>query len=394
VSNRRCRTALASLGLLAAIGVGVADSAAASDWRQFHAGPSRLGVSNEHTFTRRNVGRLEVKWYRGTGPTLEGINSSPAIANGVVYVGSDDGRLHAFGTGGGRLWSRWVGAQVRSSPAVAGGFVYIGSDAGNLQARKVAHGELAWEKHLGGKVSAPPLVADDRVFVGSRGGMFFAFRARSGKKIWSHRTWSVWDSASYRRGTVYVGSDRGRVYAFDAATGRLRWQTDVWGRVRSTPAVTKDLVYVGTDQGRLYALNRRTGRPVWNSVALAPGDGYVRCAPAVADGRVYVSLGLITVPMDGKVRAFDKRTGREVWKAELADYSTSSPAYVNGILFVGSFDHRLYAISAATGKELWTSGWARKGGFFLRGLSASPAIANGRIFVGVRDGRLYSLGLR
>ena len=393
MSNRRSRLALASLGLAAAIAAGVVPAARA-DWRQFHAGPSRLGVSNENTFTRRNVGRLEVKWSRETGATLEGINSSPAVANGVVYVGSDDGRLHAFGTGGGRLWSRWVGARVRSSPAVAGSLVYIGSDDGNIQARWIGHGALAWERHLGGKVSAPPLVVDDHVFVGSRGGTFFAFRARTGERIWSHHTWSVWDAASYRGGTVYVGSDRSRVYAFDARSGRLRWTTRVWGRVRSTPAVTKNLVYVGTDQGRVYALDRRTGRRAWEAVALAPGDGYVRCAPAVADGRVYVSLGLITVPMDGKVRAFDKRTGREVWKAELADYSTSSPAYVNGVVFVGSFDHRLYAIHAATGKELWTSGWAREGGFFLRGLSASPAISDGRIFVGVRDGRLYSLGLR
>jgi len=395
LSHRRRRKALTSLGLVAALAAAGSASAHATQWRQFHSGPSRLGASAETTFTRWNVDRLQIRWKRATNPTQEGINSSPAVAGGRVFVGSDDGHLWAFAAKGGALrWSRWVGGRVRSSPAVVGGLVFVGSDAGNLQARGAAHGALVWERHLGGKVTAPPLVAHGRVFVGSRGGMFYAFRADTGRLLWKHRTWSVWDGAAFRHGVVYVGSDQQRVFAFNARTGHVKWRADVWGRMRSTPAVTGRMVYVGTDQGRLYALNRKTGYQRWVAAAVTPGNGYVRCAPAVADGRVYVSTGLITTPMDGKVRAFDRRTGREIWKAELADYSTSSPAYVNGVLFVGSFDHRLYAIEATTGKELWTSGWESRGGFFSRGLSASPAIADRRIYVGVRDGRLYALGLR
>ena len=32
-----------------------------------------------------------------TGSTASGVDSSPAIANGMVYVGSQDGKLYAFG---------------------------------------------------------------------------------------------------------------------------------------------------------------------------------------------------------------------------------------------------------------------------------------------------------
>jgi outer membrane protein assembly factor BamB len=68
------------------------------------------------------------------------VRSSPAVANGVVYVGSDDGRLYAFGAGGcgaatcAPLWSYATGSAVRSSPAVANGMVYVGSDDGRLYA--------------------------------------------------------------------------------------------------------------------------------------------------------------------------------------------------------------------------------------------------------------------
>ncbi len=202
------------------------------------------------------------------------------------------------------------------------------------------------------------------------------------------------DAPAYRNGTVYVGSDKEMVFAFDASSGRRRWATHVWGRVRSTPAVTGNRLFVGTDMGRVYALGLGTGRKVWNVAAIRPGDGFVRCAAAVAGGRVFVSLGLTTTPMDGKVKAFRARDGRRLWTAEMADYSTSSPAYVNGLVIAGSFDSRLYAFRAGDGREIWTSGWAYQGGFFRRGISSSPAIAGGRIYVGVRDGRLYALGLR
>jgi eukaryotic-like serine/threonine-protein kinase len=373
----------------------VSATAAFADWPQFHATPARLGVSVHTGLRRRNVDRLRIVWHHATGKTVEGINSSPAVSNGVVYIGSDDGRLYALGARNGSVrWSRWVRGKVRSSPAVRRGVVYIGSDAGWIQARSTRTGNLLWQRHLGGVVSAPPLVAERRVYVGSRGGSFYALRAGNGHVVWKHRTWSVWDAAAYRRGTVYVGSDQSKVWAFDADTGHKRWATDVWGRVRGTPAVTHRRVFVGTDMGKLYSLDRRSGRKRWGVAAVDPGKGFVRCAPTVVGRRVYVSLGLTTTPMDGKLKAFRTRNGKLAWRAEMADYSTSSPAYTNGLLFVGSFDHQLYAFRADSGKKVWSSGWQYQGGMFTRGISASPAIVGDRVYVGVRDGRVYALGLR
>ena len=366
---------------------------ASADWTQFHAGPARLGVSTERKITRSNVDRLRVLWSRAAGRSAEGINSSAAVAGSRVFIGSDDGRLYAFGLGGAPLWAKAVGGRVRSSPAVANGVVFVGSDGGRFQARSVSNGSLLWSRNLGGDVTSSPLVVDGRVYIGSRGGTLFALRASNGAVVWKRQLWSIWDAPAYRGGVVYVGSDHARVWALNAKTGARRWVTDVWGRVRSTPAVTDARLFVGTDNGRVYALNRRTGHKIWGSAAVAPGKGYVRCAPAVAEGLVVVSVGLTTTPMDGKVRAFRVKTGALAWTGEMADYSTSSPAYQNGMFFVGSFDHRLYAFGARHGAQLWTSGWEFQGGFFDRGISSSPAISGGRVYVGVRDGRLYALGL-
>ncbi len=77
------------------------------------------------------------------------IDSSPAVANGVVYVGSSISHEFAFSTNpsaagvscttdsNGKvfcdpLWSGSTGGSVESSPAIADGVVYTGSNDGNL----------------------------------------------------------------------------------------------------------------------------------------------------------------------------------------------------------------------------------------------------------------------
>jgi len=55
--------------------------------------------------------------------------SSPAVANGTVYVGSEDNNVYALNaTTGAKVWSFTTGSSVYSSPAVANGVVYVGSD--------------------------------------------------------------------------------------------------------------------------------------------------------------------------------------------------------------------------------------------------------------------------
>jgi outer membrane protein assembly factor BamB len=72
------------------------------------------------------------------------VHSSPAVANGVVYVGSGDtgaythhryGNVYALDAKtGAKLWSYTTPNLVTSSPAVANGVVYVGSDDGNVYA--------------------------------------------------------------------------------------------------------------------------------------------------------------------------------------------------------------------------------------------------------------------
>ena len=58
-----------------------------------------------------------------------GVYCSAAVANGVVYFGSDDKNIYALDARtGALLWNYTTGAKVVSSPAVANGMLFIGSE--------------------------------------------------------------------------------------------------------------------------------------------------------------------------------------------------------------------------------------------------------------------------
>ena len=51
---------------------------------------------------------------------------------------------------------------------------------------------------------------------------------------------------------------------------------------------------------------------------------------------------------------------KELWSYTTGGEVLSSPAVVNGVVYVGSFDHDVYALNATNGAQLWnytTEGW-------------------------------------
>jgi PGF-CTERM protein len=86
------------------------------------------GVSvenNDHNVYALNASTGTKLWNFTTG---SGVPSSPAVANGVIYVGSYDKNVYALNaTTGAKIWNFTTGGHVDSSPAVANGVVYVGS---------------------------------------------------------------------------------------------------------------------------------------------------------------------------------------------------------------------------------------------------------------------------
>jgi eukaryotic-like serine/threonine-protein kinase len=393
-------------GHLAALLVVCGVVLAACDWPQFRSNASHAGSNFETTLNTGNVASLTTKWTATTGNV---VNSSPAVANGVVYVGSGDNKLYAFdATTGATLWTATTGDVVRSSPAVANGIVYVGGGDGKLYAFDAAGttncsgtpktcSPLWTSVTLGYSLFSSPVVANGFAYIGSPGpnidltnGELYAFDAlgttncsgtpKTCSPLWANGTggYPVFSSPAVANGIVYVSVGY-NVYAFDAATGASKWAATTGGIEASSPAVVNGAVYVGSLDNKVYAFNAGTGAILWTA---ATGN-QVFSSPAVANGIVYVGSD------DNKLWAFNASTGATVWTATTSNPVDASPAVANGVVYVGSDDNTLYALNATTGATLWT---ASTGGA-VSVPSSSPAVANGMIYVGSSDTKVHAFGL-
>lgn len=228
--------------------------------------------------TRDPHGALQ--WRYQTGGA---VRSSPIVADGLVYFGSDDWNVYALDAITGlEVWRFRTRGAVRSSPRVDNGIVYIGSDDGYVYALDATTGMLKWRRLVGGSaraagdggsicqgapqpsaIESSPAVGDGRVYVGSLDYNVYALDTVNGDVIWHYATGGdIWSSPAEGFGTVYIGSDDGGLYALDAATGALRWRCDLHGEVESSPALVNGTLYVGSDDHTLYAFDT-TGHQKW-----------------------------------------------------------------------------------------------------------------------------------
>ncbi len=354
-----------------------------TNWPMFRGGPAHSGYNPyENVLSPSTVSGLTEIW---SFPTAEGIFSSPAVVNGVVYVGSYDDNLYALDASTGeKLWSFNTGDWVYASPAVVNGVVYVGSyyPAGALYALDASTGAELWSVPLEGGTRSSAVVSKGVVYVGASDGYLHAFDASTGEEIWRFYTGGSDSSPAVSNGTVYVGGNHyalpfyGTLWALDASTGAELWRFQAAYYVNSSPTVANRRVYFGSFDNYSYAFNALTGHRVWEIYE----GGYIYASTASANGVVYL-------PGRELYEARDARTGAGLWDFGLAD-AYSSAAVANGVLYVGEGypGTSVYAVDASTGAKLWS---------FSTGSSvlSSPAVVNGMVFVGTDGGTLYAFGL-
>ena len=141
---------------------------------------------------------------RWTARTGGRVRATPAVADGMVIVGSWDGRVYALdlATGAERWVHRTIGdtldskafgfdrRAMQSSAAIADGGVYVGSRDGGLYALDLRTGERRWRAtHRGSWVVGSPAVRAATVWVGSSDGRFIqAVDAATGSERWRFET--------------------------------------------------------------------------------------------------------------------------------------------------------------------------------------------------------------
>ena len=102
--------------------------------------------------------------------------SLTALANGVLYVGSNDNKVYALNAYTGEIkWHHGTGNFVSSAPTVANGVVYVESDDGNFYVLNAATGALLWQYKVSTYAASAPTVANGLVYIGSEDSNLYAF---------------------------------------------------------------------------------------------------------------------------------------------------------------------------------------------------------------------------
>jgi outer membrane protein assembly factor BamB len=189
-------------------------------------------------------------------------------------------------------------------------------------------------------------------------------------------------------GRLYVATLRGRFLAVDAETGDIAWEKKLGRCSAASPVVGDGVVYQPLMDpypcsphkqdapGFIVAMDAETGEELWRFRA-----GVIESPPLLVDGVLYFGS------WDTKMYALDARTRRVRWTFSTGDKLKGGAAYRNGTIFFGSYDDRVYAVDARTGRERWSA--EGEANFY-----ATPAVAYGRVYVGNTDGRVYAFGAR
>ncbi len=252
--------------------------------------------------------------------------STPIISNGVVYLGTQpsitDEDIPYFvyaidADSGEEIWKHKLDGGV-SSIALAEGVLYLGNQDGPmtgeatkttyLHALETKTGTEVWAFETEDEVSAPPLVIENKVYF------------VSGNRYWGHT-----------------------LYELDKVSGREEWQFERENSALSAPIVSGSNLYLGVNEVREYCIDNcgpsRSYTDYLYTLDLASGaqkamvkvEMPVTGIPVLADGVLY------SLDFGGLLYGNDAVTGDVRWKFDLGNTATTLPVLYEDILYVASW---------------------------------------------------------
>ena len=289
--------------------------------------------------------------------------SGGAVTDGTLYMGSMDGELLAINaTNGTFIWQVPLETEkkggacsapptppaIYGTPAISQGLVFIGSYNGKIYAYNTATGALRWVYPRMGELDTPviggPLVAGETLYIAGADGKVYALDAQTGDIKWEFQTGDkIWNSPAVKDNTLFIGSFDHKIYAIETTNGSQKWEFETSGAVTTQALVHMDTVYIGAFDRHLYALDVTNGNLKWKFM----GQSGFWTQPLASDNTIYAPC------LDGKVYVLDAQSGGVKDAIDLGSPISSSPVLVEELLIVATQDGKVYAIDRASNQQRW-----------------------------------------
>ena len=202
--------------------------------------------------------------------------SAPLVEATRVIVRANDGRVFGLDPAdGSRKWVYDRGLPTLSvrgnaSPVGANGIAYIGYDDGTLVALREEDGLRVWEQIVAepdgrtelarmADIDGEIIIDGDQLFVVSYHDKVMALSASNGQPLWTNEA-GGWSGVALTADKVLFSDKTGNVWAIDRSAGTSLWKQNLLeNRQLTTPVVQGDYAVVGDLEGYLHWLKLDTG---------------------------------------------------------------------------------------------------------------------------------------
>lgn len=341
-------------------------------WLGFRGDPQLKGAAKSEL-----PDPLERVW---TFMTKGSVESTAAIHDGTVYVGSSDGKLYALHLSDGtEKWHFDAGSPVNSPPTYHEGALYFGDEEGLFYAVNAENGGEIWRVETEGEIYSGALIVKKRVVFGSYDGYLRGAAIENGDEIWKIETDNyVHASPAYSElGAVVAGCD-GILRAVDPITGAENLNLNLEDYIGSSASVDGTTAFLASYGARALAVDLKKAAILWEY------QHPTRQFPFLASGALTDKLYIIG-GRDKTVHAIDRKTGKPVWTKPIGSKIDSSPVTAGGRVFFGTAGGELTALRLTDGEIVWQYEIGAD-------IAASPSVASNRLVIGAADGVIYCFG--
>jgi outer membrane protein assembly factor BamB len=250
-------------------------------------------------------------------------------------------------------------------------------------------GTLMWRRALLARVYTAPLVAGGRVFVLAGDRSVQAFDAATGAKLWNFQRTSdplilsQSGTLGVYKNTLLVGAS-GRLLGLNPDNGQVQWETSV-ATTRATndierlidlvgtPSRVGDSVCVRSYQAGVACVDAQKGTTTWTQAT--PGATGV-------SGNVDQ---LVSTESDGRVKAWNRTTGDQLWTSDkLAHRGLSAPLLIGNSVVVGDFEGYVHVMNKADGT--FTARFSTDGS----AIAAAPVASGSVVVVTTAKGGIFA----
>ncbi|OGI50631.1 MAG: outer membrane protein assembly factor BamB [Candidatus Muproteobacteria bacterium RIFCSPHIGHO2_12_FULL_60_33] len=293
------------------------------------------------------------------------------------------------------VWTADSGASavkkaVVLSPALDGDVLYTSDPKGRVRAFAADSGRQRWETHVSRLVTGATAAGDGLVVVVTKKGEVIALDRADGRRLWaSNLSSQALAPPAISAGVVVVQSVDGKLTGLSAADGKRLWRYErtepalsLYGTAR--PVIVADAVLTGFASGKVVAVQVRSGKLLWElPVAQPQGRNEVERLVDVDISPVVVRNVLYAASYQGKIIALDAQTGRILWSRDVSTFS-GMDADANNIYLTDDRGNVL-AFDQRTGASVWKQEQLR-----ARRLNA-PRYVDGLVAVGDFEGYVHWL---